>query len=149
MEFRIEFAGGLEQLVYGESKSVSVSFSSASPDVRLFHVVSFVARHLLRSKPELFAVAYTPQDPEVSEQLHEAQQRAAATPAASDTKAEPGSANLSSTSFSTEDLLQGCMKVRGGVLALINETDAEILNGPETRVHHGDTLTFISTLHGG
>uniref|UniRef100_A0A914GV20 Ubiquitin-related modifier 1 homolog n=1 Tax=Globodera rostochiensis TaxID=31243 RepID=A0A914GV20_GLORO len=39
--------------------------------------------------------------------------------------------------------------VRPGVLVLVNDTDWEILGGLDAQLKDGDTVTFISTLHGG
>eukprot|EP00193_Tetraselmis_chui_P000247 CAMPEP_0177761106 /NCGR_PEP_ID=MMETSP0491_2-20121128/5628_1 /TAXON_ID=63592 /ORGANISM="Tetraselmis chuii, Strain PLY429" /LENGTH=78 /DNA_ID=CAMNT_0019277059 /DNA_START=248 /DNA_END=484 /DNA_ORIENTATION=- len=39
--------------------------------------------------------------------------------------------------------------VRPGVLVLINDTDWEITGHLETELENGDTVVFISTLHGG
>lgn len=39
--------------------------------------------------------------------------------------------------------------VRPGILVLVNDTDWELLGGLEYKVQEGDTVVFISTLHGG
>lgn len=39
--------------------------------------------------------------------------------------------------------------VRPGILVLINDTDWELEGGIDAEIKDGDTLTFISTLHGG
>ncbi|VDN52370.1 unnamed protein product [Dracunculus medinensis] len=39
--------------------------------------------------------------------------------------------------------------VRPGILVLINDTDWELLSQLSTELKDGDTITFISTLHGG
>ena len=39
--------------------------------------------------------------------------------------------------------------VRPGILVLVNEADWELLGQLEYRIEEGDTITFISTLHGG
>lgn len=39
--------------------------------------------------------------------------------------------------------------VRPGILVLINDCDWELLGGSEAEVANGDTVVFISTLHGG
>ncbi|CDJ44412.1 hypothetical protein, conserved [Eimeria tenella] len=171
MELTLEFGGGLEQLVLGEKKRMKVHFSEASPRVKLFHVISFVARRLLSGKAELFAGAYTPQDAGVYAQL-QADRRALGEfktdflRESAESEFEKGSAKeevqnetpfpqltaesrLSSPAFHTRDLLAGCMQTRAGVLALVNEVDSEVLQGLQTPVSHGDTVTFISTLHGG
>lgn len=147
MEFKLEFAGGLEQLVVGERRNLLISFSEPSSEVRLFHIVSFVARRLLRAKPELFAVPYTPEDPAVYEQQQQRQKELRTEEATQNTVSKEN--NDTTAIYSTADLLQGCMAVRGGVLALVNEVDCEVLNGADTPVKPSDTLTFISTLHGG
>lgn len=147
MEIKIEFAGGLEHLLKEEARSISVAFSAPSSQVRLFHVVSFVARRLLCGKPELFAAPYTPEDPEVYAQLQRHQKEAAAGEATSDSDDEQSEDGKKV--YSTLDLLQGCMAVRGGVLALVNEIDCEVLEGQQTPISSSDTVTFISTLHGG
>ena len=38
---------------------------------------------------------------------------------------------------------------RPGILVLINDTDWELTGQLQTLVEDGDTVTFISTLHGG
>lgn len=38
---------------------------------------------------------------------------------------------------------------RPGILVLINDTDWELEDGLEYQLKSGDTLVFISTLHGG
>ena len=38
---------------------------------------------------------------------------------------------------------------RPGILVLINDTDWELTGQLQTTVEDGDTVTFISTLHGG
>ena len=45
-------------------------------------------------------------------------------------------------------MLQGD-SVRPGVLVLVNETDWELTGGVDTELSEGDTVVFISTLHGG
>ncbi|KAL8426285.1 hypothetical protein Efla_006036 [Eimeria flavescens] len=121
------------------------AYEEYSSEVRLFHIVSFVARRLLRAKPELFAAAYTPENAGVYAELQKHQ--AAASAAASALK--PLEKEDGKLVYSTADLLQGCMTVRGGVLALLNEVDSEVLEGADTPVKAADTVTFISTLHGG
>lgn len=39
--------------------------------------------------------------------------------------------------------------VRPGILVLINDCDWELLGGLDAEVNDGDTVVFISTLHGG
>lgn len=39
--------------------------------------------------------------------------------------------------------------IRPGVLVLVNECDWELLGCEKARLHPGDLVTFISTLHGG
>ncbi|KAI6230329.1 Ubiquitin-related modifier 1-like protein [Aphelenchoides fujianensis] len=39
--------------------------------------------------------------------------------------------------------------VRPGILVLVNDVDWEITGGLRTRLQNKDTITFISTLHGG
>lgn len=148
MEITLEFAGGLEQLVKGEKKSITVSFSEKSERIRLFHVVSFVAHHVISAKPELFATAYTPQDAEVYRQLEEDQRVGISAESSSINEGLNGGNGIKKV-YSTKELLQGCMTVRGGVLCLINETDIEVLKGQETEIKDKDVITFISTLHGG
>ncbi|KAH7727864.1 ubiquitin-related modifier 1 isoform 1 [Aphelenchoides avenae] len=57
-----------------------------------------------------------------------------------------------------ENLLRDCDRpellivdgtVRPGILVLVNDTDWEILDGLKADLRDGDTVTFISTLHGG
>jgi ubiquitin related modifier 1 len=38
---------------------------------------------------------------------------------------------------------------RPGILVLVNDTDWELTGTLQTHVRQGDTVTFISTLHGG
>ncbi|KAL8453494.1 hypothetical protein Emag_001867 [Eimeria magna] len=145
MEITVEFAGGLEQLVKGEPRCLRLKFSESSSEVRLFHVVSFVARRLLRAKPELFVVPYTPENAAVYAQLQKHQEEAKA----QGLTVESEGAEEEKIIYPTADLLQGCMAVRGGVLALVNEVDSEVLQGADTPIKPADTVTFISTLHGG
>ncbi|VDD93988.1 unnamed protein product [Enterobius vermicularis] len=39
--------------------------------------------------------------------------------------------------------------VRPGVLVLVNDVDWEVLSGVDTTLKEGDTVTFLSTIHGG
>jgi ubiquitin related modifier 1 len=39
--------------------------------------------------------------------------------------------------------------IRPGVLMLVNDCDSEVLGGHEYVVEEGDSVAFISTLHGG
>lgn len=39
--------------------------------------------------------------------------------------------------------------VRPGILVLINDADWELSDGPSTHIAPGDTILFMSTLHGG
>jgi len=39
--------------------------------------------------------------------------------------------------------------VRPGVLVLVNDTDWELEGGLEYKIKNGDSIVFISTLHGG
>ena len=41
------------------------------------------------------------------------------------------------------------VRLRPGILALVNDCDAEIVGGEEYAIQEGDTIAFISTLHGG
>jgi len=47
------------------------------------------------------------------------------------------------------DLFVQDESVRPGILVLINDCDWELLGGLEAEVSNGDTVVFISTLHGG
>lgn len=40
-------------------------------------------------------------------------------------------------------------RLRPGVLALVNDCDAEVLGGEDYVLEEGDVIAFISTLHGG
>ena len=51
--------------------------------------------------------------------------------------------------FAIPNSVGGDVKLRPGILALINDCDAEIDGGEEYVVQDGDTIAFISTLHGG
>ncbi|CAK5070429.1 unnamed protein product [Meloidogyne enterolobii] len=48
-----------------------------------------------------------------------------------------------------KDMLIQRNTVRPGVLVLVNQTDWEIIGGMNADLNDGDTVTFISTLHGG
>uniref|UniRef100_A0A1I8AWT7 Ubiquitin-related modifier 1 homolog n=1 Tax=Steinernema glaseri TaxID=37863 RepID=A0A1I8AWT7_9BILA len=50
---------------------------------------------------------------------------------------------------STPDLLIKDGNVRPGILVLVNDTDWELLGNVDTVISEGDTVTFLSTLHGG
>ncbi|KAK0411588.1 hypothetical protein QR680_005730 [Steinernema hermaphroditum] len=50
---------------------------------------------------------------------------------------------------STPDLLIKDGTVRPGILVLVNDTDWELLGNLDTVISEGDTVTFLSTLHGG
>jgi ubiquitin related modifier 1 len=39
--------------------------------------------------------------------------------------------------------------VRPGILVLVNDSDWELLDGPNYQINENDTIVFISTLHGG
>lgn len=39
--------------------------------------------------------------------------------------------------------------LRPGILALVNDVDAEVMGGASYVLEEGDTVAFISTLHGG
>jgi ubiquitin related modifier 1 len=39
--------------------------------------------------------------------------------------------------------------LRPGILVLVNDVDAEVLNGMEYVLEDGDVVEFVSTLHGG
>ena len=39
--------------------------------------------------------------------------------------------------------------LRPGILALVNDVDAEVLGGADYVIEEGDAVAFISTLHGG
>ena len=39
--------------------------------------------------------------------------------------------------------------VRPGILVLVNDTDWELLGELDYEIHPKDTISFISTLHGG
>ena len=52
--------------------------------------------------------------------------------------------------FLVEHCLLVCFAIsRPGILVLINDTDWELEGGLEYTLKNGDTLVFISTLHGG
>lgn len=48
-----------------------------------------------------------------------------------------------------EELFYQGNTVRPGVLVLVNDTDWECLGNEETELENNDTVSFISTLHGG
>eukprot|EP00891_Asterochloris_glomerata_P001546 jgi/Astpho2/1546/Aster-05417 len=48
-----------------------------------------------------------------------------------------------------EELFIKGNSVRPGILVLVNDTDWELSGALDTEVEEGDTVTFISTLHGG
>jgi ubiquitin related modifier 1 len=39
--------------------------------------------------------------------------------------------------------------LRPGILVLVNDVDAEVVNGMEYVLEEGDSVEFVSTLHGG
>ena len=39
--------------------------------------------------------------------------------------------------------------LRPGILVLVNDVDAEVVNGFDYVIEDGDTIEFVSTLHGG
>uniref|UniRef100_A0A0K8RKX7 Ubiquitin-related modifier 1 homolog n=1 Tax=Ixodes ricinus TaxID=34613 RepID=A0A0K8RKX7_IXORI len=39
--------------------------------------------------------------------------------------------------------------IRPGILVLVNDTDWELLGGPDYEIQENDNVLFISTLHGG
>jgi ubiquitin related modifier 1 len=39
--------------------------------------------------------------------------------------------------------------LRPGILSLVNDTDSELLGGPDYELENKDQVSFISTLHGG
>lgn len=39
--------------------------------------------------------------------------------------------------------------LRPGILSLVNDTDSELLGGPDYALENKDQVAFISTLHGG
>ena len=39
--------------------------------------------------------------------------------------------------------------VRAGIIVMVNDTDWELLDTIEYKVQEGDSISFISTLHGG
>ncbi|TKR86904.1 hypothetical protein L596_011403 [Steinernema carpocapsae] len=50
---------------------------------------------------------------------------------------------------STPDLLIKDGTVRPGILVLVNDCDWELTGGLDSEISAGDTITFLSTLHGG
>jgi ubiquitin related modifier 1 len=48
-----------------------------------------------------------------------------------------------------KDPEQQKLDVRPGILVLINESDWELCGQTNYELEEGDTITFISTLHGG
>ncbi|PVU98117.1 hypothetical protein BB561_000105 [Smittium simulii] len=48
-----------------------------------------------------------------------------------------------------EELFLQDNTVRPGILVLINDSDWELEDGAEYQLANNDTITFISTLHGG
>ncbi|VDN20720.1 unnamed protein product [Gongylonema pulchrum] len=42
-----------------------------------------------------------------------------------------------------------CKNVSPGILVLINDRDWELADGPRTILSEGDSVTFISSIHGG
>lgn len=48
-----------------------------------------------------------------------------------------------------EKAAEKVLTVRAGVLVLVNDVDWELEDGLGTLLHPNDTVTFISTLHGG
>uniref|UniRef100_A0A0N4Z4S4 Ubiquitin-related modifier 1 homolog n=1 Tax=Parastrongyloides trichosuri TaxID=131310 RepID=A0A0N4Z4S4_PARTI len=49
----------------------------------------------------------------------------------------------------TPELLIQDGTVRPGILVLINDCDWEIMDGINAVINNNDTITFLSTLHGG
>ncbi|CBZ53513.1 conserved hypothetical protein [Neospora caninum Liverpool] len=161
----VEFCGGLEQLTEKKTKTLPLRFlplrqppspACAAPDggenagkgqktVKLYQLVSFLSSHVVVEKPELFAEAYEPPcraDREGEGGLVAGESREPAR----DTEGR------NEAVFSTDLLCAPTlspMRIKPGILALIDDVDVEVLGGMEAPVPSGSCVTFISTLHGG
>lgn len=58
-------------------------------------------------------------------------------------------ANAPRTKLETFVLQRGDAAPRPGILVLVNDADWELEGGEEMRLEEGDTVLFVSTLHGG
>ena len=48
-----------------------------------------------------------------------------------------------------EEMFVSGRSVRPGIIVLVNDTDWELLDTTQYKVESGDSIAFISTLHGG
>lgn len=112
----------------------------AEETLPLYQVVGFLSSFVINERPDMFADAYEGTLPPPATEVAQRQQR------------EEEDAKVDGV-YPIEYVLPGGfsppMQLRPGVLALINDIDAEVLGGMEAPVRPSDCVTFISTLHGG
>ncbi|EPT28789.1 ubiquitin related modifier protein [Toxoplasma gondii ME49] len=158
----VEFCGGLEQLTKAKAKTLALKFSASSrrgcsagseggcgtngraATVKMYQLVSFLSSYVVVEKPELFAEAYEPAASEEegeARQMYEEERRELAKET-QETQLLFSSDLLLSTTLSP-------MRIKPGILALVDDVDVEVLGGMEAPVPPGSCVTFISTLHGG
>ncbi|PFH38510.1 hypothetical protein BESB_008520 [Besnoitia besnoiti] len=173
----VEFCGGLEQLTTTKAKTLRLSFvassgasaPSAEPeapaggeaDVKLYQLVAFLSSQVVTERPDLFAETYEPMPRPgdssaggvsaggVSAGGVSAGGVAAASDSVPNGSDAPGNATIGNVY--AKHLLSSLppMRVKAGVLALIDDVDVEVDGGMEATVPNGSCITFISTLHGG
>ncbi|PHJ21107.1 ubiquitin related modifier protein [Cystoisospora suis] len=175
----VEFCGGLEQLTSTKKKTLRLTFvpqkkplptaTESCPDeasrekasqqpVKLYQLVSFLSAYIITERPELFAEGYEPRVAKSAggptDAAHSA--RSSAGSQGSEVAVSSnhnGTGNDSRESVFSLDLLTSGslapMRIRPGVLSLVNDVDAEVDGGMEAPVPEGACVTFISTLHGG
>ncbi|KEP67161.1 UNVERIFIED_CONTAM: ubiquitin related modifier protein [Hammondia hammondi] len=162
----VEFCGGLEQLTKAKAKTLPLRFAASSrrgcspgseggcgtngraATVKLYQLVSFLSSHVIVEKPELFAEAYEPSASEEeceARHTYDAEERREL---ANETQETQETQLLLSSDLLLSKTLSP-MRIKPGILALVDDVDVEVLGGMEALVPPGSCVTFISTLHGG
>lgn len=161
MRVSVSFEGGLDSIVIGESRQLRFIFedggssaappeaSSSKPALRLFHLVAFLSKAFV-TKPALFSRPYSIQD--VQLRILQSDAKAKAQGEAVMCSEEELLRQVQSgeeMKFPLSSLLPDEAALAGGILCLVNDIDFEVLESLETPIRDGDSVTFISTLHGG
>lgn len=171
----VEFCGGLEQLTSTKKKSLSLTFARSKANlagtaaesreevhgdasteraIKLYQLVSFLSTYVITERPELFAEAYEPcvlKSIGGAAVAGQSVRPSGASPGCEDDRSS-GYSGTGDAVFSLDLLESGSlapMRVRPGILSLVNDVDAEVEGGMEAPVPEGACVTFISTLHGG
>eukprot|EP00921_Rhytidocystis_pertsovi_P005011 GHVQ01008673.1.p1 GENE.GHVQ01008673.1~~GHVQ01008673.1.p1 ORF type:complete len:162 (-),score=44.25 GHVQ01008673.1:467-952(-) len=161
MKISLTFSGGLELLFPFKQMYLLISSPSPNsltstppspppPPLLLGYLISYLRSTYLHDRADLFAIHCPVPDSLATMPDKDRNMKQCGTRQASMTERDDRGESQGEAVF--EEVVSGgggFCTVRAGVLVLINDTDWELCGREEGEVKDGDTVAFISTLHGG